>query len=412
MLHDGSLPSQRAPTRPSLEVADIFRDHGPAYRQRHDLSPEQHKVMSDIEACRTAALGGHVEVCDSCGHIEPSYNSCRNRHCPKCQGLAAARWTDQRLDRLLPTHYFHLVFTLPQQLRALTMDNRRVIFALLFEAVSSTLLALGRDPQWLGGMLGLTCVLHTWTRQMHFHPHIHCIVTGGALNDDCSQWHSAKDDFLFPVHVLSRLFRGKFLAGLRARYDRGELTFGPQCAELHDPAAFSRLLEHLRSIEWVVYAKRPFGGPGQVVRYLGRYTHRVAISNARLLEYTDGQVTFTTKDGGKETVSAETFISRFLRHVLPKGFVKIRHYGLMSASHATTTLKQARALLEADGHDNVFTPVEADPWEQMSWKDLLYQLTGQDLSTCPRCGRGRMVPMPLGAVAQPEPQQCMGTDTS
>ena len=361
--------------------------------------------MAAIETCRTSVLGGHREVCDRCGHLEQSYNSCRDRHCPKCQGLPQAIWIDQRIKRILPTHYFHVVFTIPEELRTLVRYNRRSLFNLLFKAASATLLELGRDPKWLGGMLGVTAVLHTWTRELQWHPHLHCIVTGGALAPNGTQWLSTKKDFLFPVHVISELFRGKFLSGLRALYNRGALALGGRCSRFEDRAIFSRLIDQLLEKKWVVYAKRPFGGPEKVIRYLGRYTHRVAISNPRLIAFEHGQVTFATKNGAKVTVSAETFIQRFLLHVLPKGFIKIRHYGLMAPSHATTTLENARNLLEAEASTNGTRPVlEADPFEELTWKELLYLLTGEDLTVCPRCGKGRMVPMALRARGCPERQ--------
>jgi hypothetical protein len=352
--------------------------------------------MRAIETCRTAVLGGHKEVCDQCGHVERSYNSCRNRHCPKCQALPQARWIHERIRRVLPTHYFHVVFTVPEQLRPLAFRNRGPIFDLLFKSAAETLLELGRDPAWLGGMIGVSAVLHTWKRDLCWHPHLHCLVTGGALAQDGESWRAARADFLFPVLVLSRLFRGKLLSGLRKLYDRGALDLGGRCARLTDRAVFARLMDQLFEKEWVVYEKPPFGGPEQTIRYLGRYTHRVGISNARLVAFEDGQVTFSTKNGQRVTVSAETFIGRFLLHVLPKGFVKIRHYGLMSASHATTTLERARALLEAKASTGGSrSMLEADPCEALTWKELLRLLTGEDLTVCPRCGRGRMVPLPL-----------------
>ncbi len=360
--------------------------------------------MSAIETCRTEVLGGHKEVCDRCGHVERAYNSCRNRHCPKCQALDQARWIGQRLKRVLPTHYFHVVFTIPAKLRPLVRQNREPLFDLLFKAASGTLLELGRDPAWLGGMLGITAILHTWSRELIFHPHLHCIVTGGALSADEQRWLSTKEDFLFPVRVLSKLFRGKFLSGLRALYDRGALDLGGRCGRFEDSRVFSKLIDQLISEDWVVYAKRPLGGPEQVVRYLGRYTHRVGLSNQRLLAFEDGLVTFATKNGGKVTLSAESFIRRFLLHVLPKRYVKIRHYGLMSASHSTTTLEKARALLEESLESaEPISSVEADPSEALSWKELMRLLTGDDLSLCPRCGQGRMVPMALDAVLVERP---------
>ena len=395
MSTGGPLPTGRA----KLEVAEIFRAYGPAYRERHSISPEQREVMAAIESCRTAVLGGHAEVCDNCGHVEVSYNSCRNRHCPKCQALDQARWIAEREKRVLPTHHFHVVFTLPQELRPLAARNRELVFDLLFKAASQTLLELGKDPGWLGGMLGITALLHTWTRELLFHPHLHCIVTGGAISADGQQWLSTKKDFLFPVRVLSSLFRGKFLSGLRGLHNRGALDLAGRCARLGNQTAFSALIDQLAGTDWVVYAKPPLGGPEQTIRYLGRYTHRVGLSNERLVAFEDGQVTFATKEGKRLTLGAESFIRRFLLHVLPKKYVKIRHYGLLSAAHATTTLEKARALIEqGQPSRKEASSVEADPFEELSWKELMRLLTGEDLSLCPRCGQGRMVPVPLEVV--------------
>lgn len=363
--------------------------------------------MAAISACRTSVLGGHVEVCDQCGHVEISYNSCRDRHCPKCQYMAQARWLEQRKQRILPTHYFHLVFTLPSELRTLAFTNKEVVYKLLFRCAAETLSELAADPKWLGGQLGITAVLHTWTRELKPHPHVHCIVTGGGLAPDGSEWISSSGDFLFPVRVLSSLFRGKMVSALRKACRAGELDFVGGCAPLSAPAAFNRLMDRLFTKDWVVYAKRPFGGPEKVYEYLGRYTHRVAISNSRLIS-TEGGVTFATKEGKSVTLSPDEFIRRFLLHILPKGFVKIRHFGLLAACNATTKLEVARQLLEDRGEGE--TPaliaketasdheVEADAARVLltdDWKALLRELTGEDLSLCPRCGEGRMVRLPL-----------------
>lgn len=373
--------------RPVLEVADIFRIHGQQYLREHALSAEQQKVMAHILACRTAVLGGHLETCDQCGHEDQSFNSCGDRHCPKCQALVQAKWIARRKSRTLPTHYFHLVFTLPAQLRSLALCNRKELFKMLFAAAAETLLELGRDPKHLGGLLGITTVLHTWTRQLDFHPHVHCIVTGGGLDEDGDRWVKATPDFLFPVKVLSRLFRGKFLAALCRAHERGQLEFAGGCADLAIGDNFAALKDQLYRREWVVYAKRPFGGPQHVFEYLGRYTHRVAISNYRLLSMDDGGVTFATKDGKTATLAPMEFIRRFLMHVLPKDFVKIRHYGLKAASNVHTKLKRAKEILEAEqgpqsaGGDDLGE----------TWLEQMQALTGVDLSVCPRCGTGRMI---------------------
>lgn len=360
-------------------MADIFRAHGEAYRQSHALTSEQLAVMRDIESCRTAVLGGHLDVCARCDHAVPSYNSCRNRHCPKCQGLRQAKWISERQQRILPTHYFHVVFTVPQELQPLALRNRRRFFDMLFATVGRTLLTLGEDPKRLGATLGVTAVLHTWTRDLKFHPHVHCIVTGGGLSLDDQRWVSAKRRFLFPVQVLSSLFRGKMLAAIARAAQSGELNVGN--------LDVATLIQRLRAKEWVVYAKTPFGGPRQVVNYLGRYTHRVGLSNQRLLAFEPNAVRFLTKGGASVTLAAHEFIRRFLQHVLPKGFVKIRHFGLMAAGNVTTRLQTAQRLLQPSP-----TPSAA---ATLDWRQLLQQLTGIDLDQCPACGAHEMRRWPL-----------------
>jgi hypothetical protein len=327
--------------RPALEVADIFRRHLDDYRQLHALTEGQHDVVRAIIGCRTPALGGHLDRCTHCGFETPAYNSCRNRHCPKCQALNQARWVESRLERILPVHYFHLVFTIPSELHSLARNNRAKIFALLFRSATDTLLTLAADPKWLGkdAQLGITAVLHTWTRDLLFHPHVHCIVTGGGLARDQSQWVPAPHDFLFPVHVVGALFRGKFMAGLQELLDKGELH-----DDVPDRAA-RRRRQRLYKTSWVVFAKRPFGGPEQVYRYLGRYTHRVAISNARLVSVDDQAVVFRTRGSDTASLSPTEFIGRFLQHVLPNQFVKIRHFGLMASGNVNTRLRHAATLL-------------------------------------------------------------------
>lgn len=390
--------------RPTLEVADIFRAHGDAYRQRHALTDDQWAVMRAIETCRTAVLGGHVDVCDACGYSRPAYNSCRNRHCPKCQSLIQAAWIEQRKGRILPSSYFHVVFTLPAELRGLCRRNAKTLYKLLFQTVSKTLLELGDDAGRLGAQIGFTAVLHTWSRSLELHPHLHCIVTGGGLSPSGDQWIPARRRYLFPVKVLSRLFRGKFLDRLRQLYERGDLDLGGHCGPLAASAAFEQLLDKLYRREWVVYAKRPFGGPEQVYKYLGRYTHRVGLSNQRLVAFDGEQVCFRTKDGNTITLSAEEFIRRFLLHVLPAGFVKIRHYGLMSSANAKTKLVAARRLLEAGT-----TPLESHASEApppptataSDWRERFKSLTGIDLTVCPRCAQGTMIAQPLSLLSEP-----------
>jgi len=400
VLRGCDAPDGARRPRPVLELADIVREHGEAFRRAHALTPDQHAALRAIERCRTAVLGGHLDVCLACGRAEPSYNSCRNRHCPKCQSLAQARWIAGRLARILPTHYFHVVFTLPESLRPLVRRNSRTVFDMLFAAASETLLELGRDPEWLGAELGVTAVLHTWTRELTIHPHVHCIVTGGGLTADSTAWKSSKRDFLLPVHVMGALFRGKMCAKLRDAHDRGRLDLGPDPV---DPEGISILLGRLQRCSWVVYAKRPFGGAEHVIRYLGRYTHRIGISNQRLLSLQDGQVTFRTKDGKAITLAAQDFLARFIQHVLPPGFVKIRHYGLMAPSNATTKLAVARALLNSPpanppAEGPAPAPSTGGPVDPaLPWQQLLQQLTGIDVCRCPACGELAVVRRPLDA---------------
>jgi len=366
-------------------MAQIFRARGEAFRRSHVLKAHQWRAMLAVERCRTEALGGHVDECASCGYFVVSYNSCRNRHCPKCQSLAQARWIEGRLARILPTHYFHVVFTLPHSLRPLALRAPEPLYDLLFASASATLLELGCDPKRLGAQLGFTAVLHTWTRKLELHPHLHCVVTGGGLAPEGDRWISVKgeDRFLFPVKVLSRLFRGKFVAGLVRLFESGELGLDPNDAL--ERRLFDALKNRLYGHDWNVHAKRPFKGAEHVYQYLGRYTHRVGISNHRLREIADETVTFATKDGGEVTLSHDEFLERFLLHILPPRFVKIRHYGLMASTNATTKLEVARRLLEAQGARSFEPPAQGG-----DWLDFYERLTGDDLRECPRC-KGRMV---------------------
>ncbi len=323
--------------------------------------------------CRTAALGGHLDVCTRCGHERPSYNSCRNRHCPKCQALAQHRWLEARRARLLPVHHFHVVFTLPSELRALVYNNRRRMCDALFRVAADTLLELGRDPRWLGADLGLTAVLHTWSRDLSWHPHLHCVVTGGGLDAD-GRWRATQEGFLFPVRVLGRLFRGKYLDAIRRLDARGLLRDAGDLDALYDR-------------DWLVYAKRPFGDADAVFAYLGRYTHRIGLSNRRILAVDDAGVTFRTRHQKKVTLPAPLFLRRLLRHVLPDGFVRIRHYGLLSSRHVHGRLAQARALLSKSRPVETPPPViDADEAEdEDAVVALVRRLTGIDLRRCPRC---------------------------
>lgn len=385
-----------APTRPAFDIGKIFRDNGDAFRAAHKLSELQLKVMRKIERCRTAALGGHVYECTHCDYKVPAYNSCRDRHCPKCQALAQARWIAKRKRHILPISYFHLVFTLPAELRQIACQNPREIYSLLFASASRTLLELGADEKHLGAKLGITLVLHTWTRELGYHPHVHGIVTGGGLSLGGQRWIDlpGSGDYLFPGKVLSRLFRGKFLHGLQALVESGQV-------ELADLAAFRQLKDRLYRTEWVVYAKRPFRGAEHVYEYLGRYTHRVAISNHRIESYSGDSVRFRTKNGMTTTVSSEEFIRRFLQHVLPRGFVKIRHYGLLAPSNINSALATAKELL-AD-RTRIDTSAIDEHLEQ--WQQFVIDITALVSIDCPACGVGTLVPHPV-----PRHQPTTGTD--
>ncbi len=341
--------------RASLEVADIFRAVGPAYRASHagHLGLHQLKVMSAIEHCRTAVMGGHVEACTDCGHWRVAYNSCRNRHCPRCQGAAARAWLVEREADLLPVGYFHVVFTLPAEVADIAFHNKALVYDLLFKAASETMTTIAADPKHLGARIGITAVLHTWGSAMTHHPHIHMIVPGGGLSSDGNRWVSLRPAFLLPVRVLGKLFRRLFLTRLMALYNAGRLAFFGSLAHLSDRRAFLRHLSPVRKKNWIVYAKPPFAGPEAVLAYLSHYTHRVAISNSRLIRFDSTGVTFRYKDYRRDganrqqtmTISADEFVRRFLLHVLPKGFHRIRHYSLLAGATRKTHLERARQLL-------------------------------------------------------------------
>jgi hypothetical protein len=382
----------RAPVkRPAFDVADVFRAHGEAYRQGHGLTGDQAKVMRAIQTCRTAVLGGHVDVCLDCGVVTPSYNSCRNRHCPKCQGLEQAEWITARTARTLPVHHFHVVFTLPAELRAVAKANQELVYSILLREAGSTLVALGESR--LAATVGVTEVLHTWTRDLSYHPHAHCIVTGGGLSLDGDRWVATSKRYLFPVKVMSRLFRGKFLAALREAHVAGRL-------QGTSSDSFSVLVDKLYRTEWVVYAKRPFGSVEHVFQYLGRYTHRVGISNQRLLSINDREVRFLTKEGKSVSLSPEEFIRRFLQHVLPHSFVKIRHYGLLAPANVNTKLQVAARLLLPPSTKSASVPTaDATPCDAevspSTWQDTLLALTGIDVRACRHCGGTRLEMHPL-----------------
>ena len=348
--------------------------------------------MRDISVCRTGALGGHRDVCANCGCELEVYNSCRNRHCPKCQALRQARWVAGRRQRALPVRHFHVVFTLPAELRELVRAHEALLLDLLFASASETLLQLGSDAKRLGGLLGVTAVVHTWGRNLVFHPHLHCIVTGGGLDAE-GAWVDSYEKYLLPVNVLGQLFRGKFLAGLARLFDEGKLTISPRIPEpvasLLEPAAFARLKDSLYGKNWVVFTKAPFKKPDALFRYLGLYTHRVAISNHRILDIDDDRVVFRTRDKKVCELEPLEFMRRFLLHVLPRGFVKIRHFGLYAAGHVNSKLAAARFAIESQGDVSDTTPAPPSPEPvstTLDWRDLFYKLTGIDLGACPNCG--------------------------
>jgi Putative transposase/Transposase zinc-binding domain len=377
-----------APAGRRSELADLVRAHGRPYRQAHRLTRGQHRALRAIAACRTAALGGHTEACEHCGALRIAYNSCRNRHCPKCQRLAKERWLVARRAELLPVEYFHVVFTLPHALNPLAQGNPRVLYGLLFHAARETLASFGADPRHLGGEVGGLAILHTWGQTLEQHLHLHCLLLGGALARDGSQWLPSKPGFLFPVRALARVFRGKYLAGLQQAFARGELRFAGGVADLADPATFPQFLASLRASDWVVYAKPPFAGPTQVLEYLGRYTHRVALSNDRLVSLEAGQVRFRWKDyahgnrGKTMTLSAEEFLRRFLLHVLPAGFVRIRHFGFLANRGRAVKLARCRALLAARPPEPSAAPEPVAA--------LMRRLTGVDITRCPVCHAGHL----------------------
>jgi len=392
-----------------LEVADIFHHHGEAYRQTHKghLGRTERRVMGAIEVCRTAVLGGHVERCEDCSLTRVAYNSCRNRHCPKCQGLARAEWLAERQAELLPVQYFHVVFTVPAPVAQIAFQNKATAYNILFSAAHAALATIAADPRHLGAGIGAISVLHSWGQNLHYHPHIHCIVPGGGLSPDDTRWIACRKDFFLSVRVLSRLFRRLFLAKLRAAFESRKINFFGDLAELADPGSFAQHLASLRKIDWVVYAKRPFGGPEQVLAYLGRYTHRVAIANSRLLALTDGHVSFRWRDYRHRnknkvmTLSANEFIRRFLLHTLPDGFHRIRHYGFLANGHRAAKLDLIRKILLVE--PPAPAPVVTD------YRERHKQLTGHALDICPCCGGYMKL---IGDLPRSSPIKPQTTDTS
>ena len=377
-----AVAGQAAAARGGVELADIFRAHGESYRRDQPLPVSHLKVMQAVERCRTVALGGHLEQCDSCGYERPAYNSCRNRHCPKCQSLARVKWLDKQKSETLPVGYFHLVFTLPHELNGLILTNKKILLSHLFKAVGETLVDFGHTR--LGGQIGFITVLHTWDQTLLDHFHLHCLVPAGALSFDQKRWTPARKNFLFPVKALSIVFRGKFLDLLKEAFNRNKLLLVGQSASL----AFNLLINALRNKPWIVYAKKPFGSPVHVLDYLGRYTHRVALSNDRILSARNGAVTFSYRDRKNQdrketmTLDAHEFIRRFLLHVIPKGFVRVRHFGFL-ANRSKSRLSKCRQLLDLD-------PI-VPKLAQRSVHAMMLQLTGIDISRCPLCQTGTLV---------------------
>ncbi len=377
--------------REGLEVADVFRRFGPAFRDWHvaSLSAARRRAMRAIESCRTAALGGHVERCGDCGHQRVAYNSCRNRNCPKCQGLARAQWLEDRQAELLDVPYFHVVFTVPQEIEVIAFQNQTVVYDILFRAASETLRTVAADPKQLGAEIGFLAVLHTWGQNLMHHPHVHCLVPGGGIAPNGERWIACRPGFFLPVRVLSRMFRGLFLHYLEKALAAGELRFFSAYQPLHEPAAFRRYLTPIYRTEWVVYAKRPFAGPTQVLDYVGRYTHRVAISNNRLLSMDDGKVRFRWKDyrdGNRQktmTLDGGEFIRRFLIHVLPAGFHRIRYFGFLGNCQRARKLARCRELLR------MAPPGPVGP--TVDYRDRFEALTGRSLRECPHCHTGVML---------------------
>ncbi len=392
-----------------VEVADIFRQHGPGYRESHKLPHNQLRAMHAIEVCRTSELGGHRDKCDNedCEHVRLSYNSCRNRHCPKCQTLRKEKWIWDRASDLLPIQYFHVVFTIPAELKPLVLSNQKVMYDLLFRSVSETLIKLGNDPGRLGARIGFISILHTWGQNLMDHPHVHCIVTGGGLSPEEDKWVSCRKGFFIPVRVMSELFKGKFLDYLRQAYESNKLVFPGIISHLEPSNTFESFRRQFYHKKWVVYCKPPFNGAQGALQYLGRYTHRVAISNNRILKLEDGAVSFRWRDyadGDKNkvmTLDSGEFIRRMLLHVLPDRFVKIRHYGLLANKRRKHYIGLARFLL---GSSMVETKARK-PHE--TWQEWFRRVTGIDVTLCPVCKKGRMVTVEmLYPSCNGPPQEC------
>ena len=401
-LNIGDAPN---PTEgPNHEVADIFQLYGKAFRQNHDLPFWYLKTMQRITYCRTAVMGGHLDECDECGFRQNAYNSCGDRHCPKCRGMAKEQWLNDRKSELLPTGYFHSVFTLPHLLNPIVLCNMKITLDILFEAVNETLQAFAADPEWrLEGQIGFIGVLHTWSQTLLDHFHLHCLIPGGALSFDKKQWKHAGEKFLFKTESMAKDFKKRYIAKLIDAYEQNQLIFPGNTAETGTPDGFKTLIDQLWNKNWIVYAKRPFAGPEQVIEYLGRYTHRVAISNHRIKAIDDGKITFSYRDRSDEnklkemTLKADEFIRRFLLHILPKGFVKIRYFGFLFHRGKKENIALIRELI---GSVDAYEKAEAE-----SVQEIMLRLTGLDITLCPKCKKGHMNPIleiPKGAVSPRE----------
>jgi hypothetical protein len=368
------------------EVQDIFAMHAKQYHHKHPLSPEKYKAMMDIINCRTLKLGGHIDECDECGNLQISYNSCRNRHCPKCQTFLKEKWIDARKEELLPVPYFHIVFTIPEELNMLIYQNQKKGYKLFFKAVSETLKELSEDPKHFGAKIGFVCLLHTWSQNMLYHPHLHVVLPFGGLTPD-GKFKIGAEDFFIHVQVLSSMFKGKFLHMLEKAYSEGDLEFYGSMLEYEHDQLFQAYLNTLRKKDWVVYCKETFSGPEAVIEYLGRYTHRICISNNRILHYEDGSVTFKWKDYRDNkhktmTITAEEFIRRFLMHILPSGLMKINYYGILSNRNKKTQLRQCQKELDYECAKSIF--------KDMTAVDIIKAITGTDITLCPCCKKGRL----------------------
>jgi hypothetical protein len=373
----------------NLEVADVFRLYGDNYRQSNSMPYKKIKVMHHIEVCRTAQLGGHVEQCDQCGFEQIAYNSCRDRHCPKCQCLVKEQWLNDRKAELLPCGYFHFVFTIPHDLNPIVLCNKKITLQILFSSVSETLQAFAKDPQWrLKGQLGFISVLHTWSQTLIDHFHLHCLIPAGVLSFKKDKWKPARESFLFRIQSLAKAFKKRFLQKLQTAYQNQELIFPGNTAKYQPQKEFEKLIQSLKKVQWIAYAKRPFAGPQQVLEYLGRYTHRIAISNNRIISIDNGQVSFTYRDRERNseirvmTLNAHEFIRRFLLHVLPMGFVKIRYFGFLSHKNKKQAITLIRKFIDPDA--------ELPEKIKETIFEMMLRLTGTDITCCPKCGKGKM----------------------